>query len=407
MDQLKGKAVVAQGGGPTAVINQSLVGVVREARKSPFITHVYGARFGVSGIIQEDFLDLGLATTHNLEMVAATPSSALGSTRDKPDQEYCARVVAVFQKHDVRYFFYIGGNDSAETCRLVADYAAQVGYDLRVIHIPKTIDNDLRVNDHCPGFGSAARFVTSAFACLDMDNFAIPGVFIGVVMGRNAGWLTAASVMARRDPKDGPHLIYVPERPFDPDRFLDDVERVYTENGRCVIALSEGIVSADGRPVLMKLQPGDHELDPFGNLQLSGRGTLGDALSDQIKQRLKIKRVRCDTFGYLQRSFLGVVSDVDVSEARDVGETAVHFAGSRPMNGSVAIRRTGDYSVDYFLTSLESVAAETKPLPAEYLKGDHDIAECFRDYARPLIGKIPHFDRIMAPAVEIMADLPG
>jgi len=341
-----------------------------------------------------------MATTHNMEMVASTPSSALGSTRDKPDQDYCARMVAKFQKHGVRYFFYIGGNDSAETCRIVSDYAQQAGYDLRVIHVPKTIDNDLRVTDHCPGFGSAARFVTSAFACLDMDNYAIPGVFIGVVMGRNAGWLTASSVMARRDPKDGPHLIYVPERVFDTDRFLDDVENAYSQNGRCVVALSEGIVSEDGNPVLMKLQP-ETELDPFGNMQLSGRGTLGDALSDQIKQRLKIKRVRCDTFGYLQRSFLGVTSEVDISEARDVGETAVHFASSRDENGSVAIRRTGDYSVDYFLTPLETVARDTKPLPPEYLKGEYDIAESFRYYARPLIGTIPHFDRIIAPPVVI------
>jgi 6-phosphofructokinase 1 len=400
MLHLKGKAVVAQGGGPTAVINQSLVGLVMEARKWPFITNVYGARFGVRGIVDEDFLDLTMATTHNMEMVASTPSSALGSTRDKPDREYCARMVAKFQKHGVRYFFYIGGNDSAETCRIVSDYAREVGYELRVIHVPKTIDNDLRVTDHCPGFGSAARFVTSAFACLDMDNYAMPGVFIGVVMGRNAGWLTASSVMARRDPKDGPHLIYVPERTFDTEVFLNDVERIYSQNGRCVIALSEGIVSADGRPVLASLQP-EQETDAFGNMQLSGRGTLGDALSDQIKQRLKIKRVRCDTFGYLQRSFLGVVSEVDRSEARDVGETAVHFALSRHQNGSVAIRRTGDYSVDYFLTPLDTVARDTKPLPAEYLKGDHDIADGFRDYARPLIGTIPHFDRIIAPPVEI------
>jgi 6-phosphofructokinase 1 len=400
MHHLKGKAVVAQGGGPTAVINQSLVGVVQEARKWPFITHVYGARYGVRGILNEDFLNLTLATPHNLAMVAATPSSALGSTRDKPDEEYCARMVAVFQKHEVRYFFYIGGNDSAETCRIVASYAREVAYDLQVIHVPKTIDNDLRVTDHCPGFGSAARFVTSAFACLDLDNFAIPGVFIGVVMGRNAGWLTASSVMARRDPKDGPHLIYVPEREFDTDRFLGDVQRVYDQHGRCVVALSEGIVDAKGQPVLMSLQ-GDAEVDPFGNVQLSGRGTLGDALSDQIKQRLKIKRVRCDTFGYLQRSFLGVVSDVDVTEARDVGETAVHFASSKEENGSVAIQRTGDYSVDYFLTPLETVAADIKPLPPEYLKAGHDIADSFRDYARPLIGTIPYFDRLIAPPVAL------
>ena len=399
MEKLEGKAVVAQGGGPTAVINQSLVGVVLEARKCPFITQVYGARFGVRGIIKEDFVDLGQATTHNLAMVAVTPSSALGSTRDKPDQEYCQRIVEVFRKQNVRYFFYIGGNDSAETCRIVSEYAASVNYELRVIHIPKTIDNDLLVTDHCPGFGSAARFVVSAFACLDLDNYAIPGVFIGVVMGRHAGWLTASSVFARKLTHDGPHLIYVPERPFDTDRFLADVDRVYTQEGRCIVALSEGIVDANGQPMLLSLQ-GETERDPFGNVQLSGRGTLGDALSDKIKGKLKINRVRCDTFGYLQRSFLGVISDQDASEARDVGETAVHFAQRKGLCGSVAIRRTGDYSVDYFLTPLASVAAGTKMLPDEYLKGDNNISDAYKAYARPLIGAIPNFDRLIAPTVE-------
>ena len=399
MDKLEGKAVIAQGGGPTAVINQSLVGVILEARKCPFITHVYGAKFGVRGIIKEDFVDLGQATSHNLNMVAVTPSSALGSTRDKPDMDYCQRIVEVFRKQNVRYFFYIGGNDSAETCRIVSEYAESVNYELRVIHIPKTIDNDLLITDHCPGYGSAARFVVSAFACLDLDNYAIPGVFLGVVMGRHAGWLTASSVFARKLTHDGPHLIYVPERAFDPERFLADVDRIYTREGRCVVALSEGVVDAKGQPVVMSLQE-NTERDPFGNVQLSGRGTLGDALSDQIKSKLKINRVRCDTFGYLQRSFLGVISEQDASEARDVGETAVHFAQRGLPSGSVAIRRTGDYSVDYFMTTLASVGAGTKHLPSEYLKDDNNISEDYKDYARPLIGQIPNFDRLIAPPVE-------
>ncbi len=401
MLRLEGKAAVAQGGGPTAVINQSLAGVVLEARKYSFITQVYGARYGVRGIVNEDFLDLSQATTHNLEMVGITPSSALGSTRDKPDEAYCERMVEVFQRHDVRYFFYIGGNDSAETCRIVANFAEQKGYDLRVIHIPKTIDNDILVTDHTPGFGSAAKFVVSAFAGLDLDNFAIPGVFVGVVMGRSSGFLTATSIFARRWPHDGPHLIYVPEAPFSTDRFIADVDRVYTQFGRCVVACCEGIVAEDGVPMLLKLKNVD-ERDPFGNLQLSGRSTLGDALSDAVKAHLKITRVRCDTFGYLQRSFLGVISAVDASEARDVGETAVHFAVHGKKNGSVAIRRTGDYSVDYFLTSLDSVAGDTKPLPKEYLRGDNDIDESYKNYARPLMGPLPQFDRLNAPGVRVV-----
>ncbi|MDP2876475.1 MAG: 6-phosphofructokinase [Holophaga sp.] len=402
MERLEGKAVVAQGGGPTSVINQSLVGVVIEARKCPFITHVYGARFGVRGIINEDFLDLSQATTRNLEMVAATPSSALGSTRDKPNQEYCARMVEVFRKHNVRYFFYIGGNDSAETCHIMDSYARSVGYELRVIHVPKTIDNDLVATDHCPGFGSAARFVTSAFACLDLDNFAIPGVFIGVVMGRHAGWLTASSMFARRFDHDGPHLIYVPERTFNIERFLGDVDRVYSKLGRCVVALSEGVVSEDGQPILLQLQNHTAERDAFGNVQLSGRGTLGDALSDMISERLKIRRIRCDTFGYLQRSFLGVVSDLDAFEAREVGEMAVHFATYRDTSGSVSILRIGDYAVDYVLTPLNQVAGKTRHLPTEFLLGDSDISENFKDYARPLIGAIPRFDRLIAPTVGVL-----
>jgi 6-phosphofructokinase 1 len=401
MSRLEGKATVAQGGGPTAVINQSLAGVVLEARKYPFITEVYGARYGVRGIIHEDFLDLSQATTHNLEMVGITPSSALGSTRDKPDSAYCERMVEVFERHDVRYFFYIGGNDSAETCRIVSDFAGRKGYDLRVIHIPKTIDNDILVTDHAPGFGSAGKFVVSAFAGLDLDNYAIPGVFVGVVMGRSAGFLTATSIFARRWPDDGPHLIYVPEAPFAIERFLGDVDRVFARLGRCVVAVCEGIVAEDDVPMLLKLKKVE-ERDPFGNLQLSGRSTLGDALSDAVKTHLKITRVRCDTFGYLQRSFLGVISDVDASEARDVGETAVRFAVHGKKNGSVAIRRTGDYSVDYFLTPLESVAACTKPLPKQYLKGLNDIDESFKNYARPLMGPLPQFDRLNAPAVRLV-----
>lgn len=379
MARLSGKAVIAQGGGPTAVINQSLVGAVLQARQYPWIENIYGACHGVRGIICEDFLDLTQATKHNLEMVATTPSSGMLSTRDKPDEEYCAKIFEVLRAHDVRYFYYIGGNDSAETCRIVNENAAQAGHELRVIHVPKTIDNDLLVTDHCPGFGSAARFVAQAFSGVDLDNRSIPGVSIGVVMGRHAGFLTAAASLAKKYPEDGPHLIYVPEQPFDRERFLADVDRQYTKYGRCVIAVSEGIVNRDGVPLAVELTQ-SHERDSYRNVQLSGSGVLGDTLSRLVKEELNIARVRSDTFGYLQRSFLGVASRVDANEAREVGEKAVQFSVWENVNGSVAIRRIGDYSVEYFLTPLDSVAGASKSMPEEFIDPENStITSTFKD----------------------------
>ena len=400
MAKLVGNVLIAQGGGPTAVINQSLVGAVLESRKFPEVDRVYGALHGVRGIIDEDFIDLTQATTHNLERVACTPSSALLSTRDKPDADYCEKIFKVCMKHNVRYFFYNGGNDSADAVRIVNDNAAAAGYELRCIHIPKTIDNDLRVTDHCPGYGSAAKFVASAFAGINLDNRAIPGVYIGVVMGRHAGFLTAAAAFAQKYEDDGPHLIYMPERTFDTDSFLKDVEEVYGRFGRCVIAVSEGIVGADGKPIITQLMGGDSEKDAHGNVQLSGTGALGDALGKTIKDRLKIKRVRSDTFGYLQRSYLGIVSEVDQAEAREVGEKAAQFALWNNVDGSVAIRRTGDYSVDYFLTPLNTVARETKSMPRTFInETGNGVTTDFLNYARPLLGIMPSYERLQCPKV--------
>ncbi|GAB4282605.1 MAG: 6-phosphofructokinase [Candidatus Rifleibacteriota bacterium] len=399
MGKLNGNVLIAQGGGPTAVINQSLVGAVLESRKFPEVDRVYGALHGVRGIIEEDFVDLTQATTHNLERVACTPSAALLSTRDKPDAEYCEKIFKVCMKHNVRYFFYNGGNDSADAVRIVNENAAEAGYELRCIHIPKTIDNDLRVTDHCPGYGSAAKFVAQAFAGVNLDNRAIPGVYIGVVMGRHAGFLTAASAFAKKYEDDGPHLIYLPERTFDKEKFLEDVDAMYSKYGRCVIAVSEGIVGADGQPIVTQLT-GNTERDAHGNVQLSGTGALGDLLSQIIKDNLKIKRVRSDTFGYLQRSFLGVVSEVDQQEAREVGEKAAQYAIWNNVDGSVAIKRTGDYSVDYFLTPLKSVARETKSMPDEFInEAGNDVTYKFLNYARPLLGSMPEYERLQCPKV--------
>jgi len=400
MAKLVGNVLIAQGGGPTAVINQSLVGAVLESRKFPEVQRVYGALHGVRGIIDEDFVDLTQATTHNLERIASTPSSALLSTRDKPDADYCQKIFKVCMKHNVRYFFYCGGNDSADAVRIVNDNARNAGYELRCIHIPKTIDNDLRVTDHCPGYGSAAKFVALAFAGANLDNRSLPGVYIAVVMGRNAGFLTAASAFARKYEDDGPHLIYLPERQFRKESFVKDVEQVYKKFGRCIVAVSEGILGEDNKPVITQLME-NAETDAHGNIQLSGTGALGDLLADLIKKELKIKRVRADTFGYLQRSFVGIVSEVDQAEAREVGEKAAQFAIWNEVDGSVAIRRTGDYSVEYFLTPLESVAKETKGMPDKFIAPlGTDVTDEFMKYARPLLGTLPEYERLMAPAVK-------
>ncbi|WP_019644386.1 6-phosphofructokinase [Novispirillum itersonii] len=382
---MNGKVLVAQGGGPTAVINQSMVGAVLESRKFRNIEKVYGAFHGVRGIVQEDFLDLTQETTHNLELVAGTPSSALGSTRDKPDLKYCQEIFKVLKAHEIGYFFYIGGNDSSDTVRIVSEEARKADYALRCIHIPKTIDNDLTVNDHTPGFPSAARFVAQAFMGANLDNWALPGVYIGVVMGRHAGFLTAAAALGKKFPDDGPHLIYVPERAFDIEKFLASVKATMDKHGRCVIAVSEGIADENHVPIATKLAE-EVERDAHGNIQLGGGG-LAEMLVDVIKKRLGYKRVRGDTFGYVQRSFVGCVSDVDQREAREVGEKAVQFAMWGDRDGSVTIHRTGFYSVDYHLTDLLEVAGKTKVMPDEFISPcGTDVTDAFRMYLRPLLG---------------------
>jgi 6-phosphofructokinase 1 len=400
MKKLEGKVLVAQGGGPTAVINQSVAGVVLEARRYSQVKAIYGAVRGVRGIVDENFLDLSRETVGNLERVAATPSSGLLSTRDKPDAEYCERMFKVMQKHDIRYFFYCGGNDSSDTVRIVNEHARSVGYDFCAIHVPKTVDNDLACNDHTPGFGSAAKFVAQAFTGVNLDNRALSGVYIGVIMGRHAGFLTAASSLAQKYEDEGPHLVYLPERPFVTGRFLADVDRVVKKYGLCTIAVSEGISDENHQPVIAKLM--GEERDAHGNIQLSGTGALGDLLGDEVKKNLKLKRVRSDTFGYLQRSFIGVVSDRDAREAREVGEAAVRFAMLDGKDGSVAIKRPVlNYDVNYELVKLTDVAAKTRHMPDEFINPEgNGVTEAFRSYCRPLLGSdVPEPFRFRAPAV--------
>ncbi len=387
----RANAVVGQSGGPTGVINASLVGVIEEAKKHPEIKNLYGAVHAVEGMVKDEFINLKKLTLATIKDLIASPSSALGSSRDKPDEAYCAKILEVFKKRDIRYFFYIGGNDSANTAHIINTMAAKSGYELRAFHIPKTIDNDLLVTDHCPGYGTAAKFEACALIGDDLDNRSLPGIKIDCIMGRNAGFLTAAAVLGKRRDDDGPHLLYFPEKPVSMDKFLGDIEGVYKQLGRCVVAVSEGVCDTDGVLWAEKLAR-EKETDAHGNVQLSGTGALADFLAGKVKGKIGIKRVRADTFGYLQRSFAGLQSSVDVKEARQCGRMAVKFA-MKENSGSVAIERTGSgkkYAVNYFRTELSNVAEKTKKMPDEYINAEgNGVTEAFVEYAMPLTGGVP------------------
>ncbi len=370
--KIVGNMLIAQSGGPTVVINQSLIGAVLEAKKHKEIKKIYGALHGIKGILNEDLIDLGRESVATLKAVAQTPSSGLGSVRKKP---------------------YIGGNDSAETTHIINEEAKRAGFEMHCFHIPKTVDNDLRENDHTPGWASGAKFVAQAFMGDDLDNAALPGVKINVVMGRHAGFLTAAAALARTYPGAGPHLVYLPERPFDLDRFPQQVKAVVEKYGRCVVAVSEGVSDITGTAIAAAFTK---EVDSHGNVQLSGSGALGDALANLIKTKTDITRVRADTFGYLQRSFPGVVSANDAKEAFAVGREAVKLATSGDVDGSVAIRRKKGkkYAVFFERVELRSVAKETRHMPDEFIAANGcDVTKAFLDYARPIVGDLPKIGR--------------
>ena len=398
---ITGNAVIGQSGGPTAVINQSLVGVVEGLRHglhaAGFVKTIYGMRHGVKGFVKGDLVDLTTTPDDRLERLAATPSAGLGSTRDKPDRAYCEKILEACKKHDIRYFFYVGGNDSSDTCRIVSEMAAATNYDMRCFHVPKTVDNDLMENDHTPGFPSAARYVAMHFMSDSMDNRSLPGIKINVIMGRHAGFLTAAAALARVHEGDGPHLIYVPEVAFDLDAFAADVSRIYSKLGRCQIAVSEGIQDKDHVAIGAKLIK-NAQVDAHGNVQLSGSGALGDQLADYLKEKLtppggKPPRVRADTLGYAQRCWPDA-SLIDQTEARRSGRFAAAKALAGEKSGSIALKRGpgNEYSCFCALVPLSAVAAKTRHLPAEFLKGTSDVSQACIDNLRPLVGPLPTFE---------------
>jgi ATP-dependent phosphofructokinase / diphosphate-dependent phosphofructokinase len=415
-DLPSGNAAIGQSGGPTAVINQSLAGVVEGLKAglaaSGKVKRIFGTRHGVRGLVKagaDGLLDLTSIDKAKLEAVARAPSATLGSTRDKPDEAYCEKILDGCRRNDIRYFFYIGGNDSADTCRIVSEKAAAAGYELRCFHVPKTIDNDLLENDHTPGFPSAARYVALALMGDALDNASLGGIKINVVMGRNAGFLTGAASLARGEPSNGaapqdrpaPHLIYLPEMAFSTEAFLADVEAVYSKLGRCQIAVSEGIRDEKGEKIAPKLMRSG-EVDAHGNVQLSGSGALGDGLADLVKTGLtpkggKAPRVRADTFGYIQRCW-PEPSPVDTQEARAVGRYAAQLAAKGDASASVIIVRTSNtpdaYRSECGRAELAKVARRTRHVPAEFIAGSNDVTETFDAYCRPLVGTLPKFERL-------------
>lgn len=382
--------IIGQSGGPTRVINQSLVGAILEAKKHQEIEKIYGMKYGITGVLNEHFIDLRKFSDQELEIIAGSPGSALGSCRHKPTPEDCQRVFEVFEKYEIKYYFYIGGNDSAETVHIVNEIATQKDYEFKAFHIPKTIDNDLCVTDHCPGYASAAKYVAECFLGNEMDNRSLKGVKIDIVMGRHAGWLTAASALAKFQEDAGPHLIYLPEAPKSLTAIVQEIDDVFERYGRCVVAVSEGVKDETGVLLAEKFS---EETDSHGNIQLSGSGALGDMLAAYIKKHSRHAgmRVRTDTLGYAQRSYADTVSAVDAREARIVGEAAIKFALGPNNSGSVYLERTSNspYAAEARLTELKNVARVTKNLPRDFINDQgNGVTAKFLEYARPLVGEL-------------------
>ncbi len=381
--------LIAQGGGPTNVINQSLVGIIINEKKRG--SNIYGCLNGVNGIINNKFIDLNKISSNELNILKNTPGAALGSTRDKPDQNYCEEIIRVLKKKNINKFYYIGGNDSSDSLRIISDFTNSQNKRIQCIHVPKTIDNDLVLNDHTPGFGSAAKYVAQLFSGINFDVRSLPGVYVGVVMGRHAGFLTAASSLLRKKDSDGPHRIFIPESSFGLDEFLDSIKKTYTKYGRCIVAVSEGIQDKNNVLFTEKIKS-KNEFDAHGNIQLSGSGILGDFLADQIKTKIKIPRVRADTLGYPQRCFLGSASEVDQKEAFQIGLNSVRFSYNKNESFSVGIKERdkfdGNYKIEFIKNSLHQIAGKTKKInPSFYDKKEFQVTQSFMNYCLPLIGK--------------------
>jgi 6-phosphofructokinase 1 len=388
MATLKGSCIIGQSGGPTAVINASALGAIQTALAEPGITRVYGAAHGIRGVLDDALYDMSQEDPSELARLRYTPSSALGSCRHKmkdpgeDDAEY-RRILDIFKKYDVRYFFYNGGNDSMDTCNKISKYMLKAGYECRVMGIPKTIDNDLFGTDHCPGYGSAAKYI--ATTCMEVYQDArvydVPMVTVIEIMGRHAGWLTAASALATSAGL-GPDLIYLPEVAFDRETFLRDVRAAYGKNGKVIAAVSEGIHDREGRFIS---EASASATDGFGHAQLGG---LAARLAGLINAELGCK-VRGIELSLLQRCATHCASATDIEEAYAAGAAAVRHAADGLTDKMVGFRRStenGQYRCEIELLDLQSVANLEKKVPREWINAEgNGILQPFIDYAAPLV----------------------
>jgi len=400
MGALRGALVVGQSGGPTAVINASLAGVIQEAVQHEAITGIYGMRHGVEGLLREELVDLEAESAETVELLKHTPSAALGSCRHRlADADY-ERILAILRAHDIRYFLYIGGNDSADTAHRLAQLALREAYELRVLGIPKTVDNDLVATDHCPGHPSVARWLAVAVRDAGLDTEAI-GVVDTVkvieTMGRDTGWITAATALARTHEDAAPHLIYLPERPLRVEQLLADVEGVVRRLGHAVVAVCEGQKDERGRYLSASTQAVD--VDRFGHPQLGG---VAAVVCDLIRSGLGLK-ARFDKPGTIQRVSAALASPVDVEEAWRVGQAAVQHAVAGVSGQMVTLvrERTQPYRSRTGLVPLEQVANAVRPVPDEFIApSGHDVTPAYLDYIRPLIGgPLPAYARLRRAAV--------
>lgn len=389
MEKLKGACILGQSGGPTSVINASAAGVFIEALSQDCITKVYGAKHGIKGILNEEFYDMSKEDIKELELLKTTPSSSIGSVRYKlkdlkDDPTDYNRLLEVFKKYDIRYFFYNGGNDSMDTCNKVSKFFKDSGYECYCIGVPKTIDNDLYGTDHCPGYGSAAKYVATTLMELRQDAvvYDTPMIAVVEIMGRNAGWLTAAAELARYKGQ-GPDLIYLPEVEFDFNKFIKDVEDTYKINNKVIIAVSEGIKTKEGKYVPELFQ--SLEKDSFGHAQLGGTAQV---LAQKLKEHFGIK-VRAIEFSLIQRCAQHLASETDITEAFNAGREAVKAATNKITDKMVAFKRTyvdGKYVCEYDLVNLDVCANTEKTVPLEWLNENKTgLTMDYINYALPLI----------------------